>query len=125
MIRLRAAVPSDIPSFLAIYAPYITDTTYSFEYTVPSLPDFAVTADGQNEIEEVVQTDPFYYAPVREGDLVGQICYRRNGQTIAEAPLYADRTAEPAEKASDHRFWSRLSRKQFDSSLRVLSLWIK
>lgn len=41
MIRLRAAVPSDIPSFLAIYAPYITDTTYSFEYTVPSLPDFA------------------------------------------------------------------------------------
>lgn len=93
--------------------------------TAPSLPDFAVTADGQNEIEEVVQTDPFYYAPVREGDLVGQICYRRNGQPIAEAPLYADRTAEPAEKASDHRFWSRLSRKQFDSSLRVLSLWIK
>lgn len=42
MIRLRAAVPSDIPSFLAIYAPYITDTTYSFEYTVPSLSDFAV-----------------------------------------------------------------------------------
>lgn len=41
MIRLRAAVPSDIPSFLAIYAPYITDTAYSFEYTVPSLPDFA------------------------------------------------------------------------------------
>ena len=41
MLRLRAAVPSDIPSFLAIYAPYITDTTYSFEYTVPSLSDFA------------------------------------------------------------------------------------
>ncbi len=41
MIRLRAAVPSDIPSFLAIYAPYIIDTTYSFEYTVPSRADFA------------------------------------------------------------------------------------
>ena len=43
MIRLRAAVPSDIPSFLAIYAPYITDTTYSFEYTVPSLPESGKT----------------------------------------------------------------------------------
>ncbi len=41
MLRLRAAIPADIPSLLAIYAPYITDTTYSFEYTVPSLPVFA------------------------------------------------------------------------------------
>lgn len=46
MICLRAAVPSDIPSFLAIYAPYITDTTYSFEYTVPSLSDFAARFAG-------------------------------------------------------------------------------
>ena len=33
---IRIATESDVPAMLAIYAPYIEDTTYSFEYTVPS-----------------------------------------------------------------------------------------
>lgn len=41
MFYLRAARPSDVPLFLRIYAPYITDTTYSFEYTVPTVQIFA------------------------------------------------------------------------------------
>ena len=33
---IRMAQVSDVPAMLQIYAPYITDTTYSFEYTVPT-----------------------------------------------------------------------------------------
>lgn len=37
---IRAATPGDVPAMLAIYAPYILDTTYTFEYTVPSEEEF-------------------------------------------------------------------------------------
>lgn len=64
MFRLRAAVPADIPSFLAIYAPYITDTTYSFEYTVPSLSAFALRFAGV--------TARFPWIAAVENDLYGR-----------------------------------------------------
>lgn len=38
---IRLACLADVPAMLDIYAPYITDTTYSFEYTVPTLSAFA------------------------------------------------------------------------------------
>lgn len=37
---IRHANNTDIPRFLEIYAPYILDTTYSFEYTVPTMESF-------------------------------------------------------------------------------------
>lgn len=39
---IRLAAESDIPAILEIYGPYITDTTYSFEYTVPGLEEFTL-----------------------------------------------------------------------------------
>ena len=33
---IRPAVLSDVPAMLAIYAPYVANTTYSFEYTGPT-----------------------------------------------------------------------------------------
>lgn len=39
MIRLASA--GDLPEILAIYAPYVRNTTYSFEYEVPSEDAFA------------------------------------------------------------------------------------
>ena len=39
-MSLRLAKEEDIPQILAIYGPYILNTTYSFEYTVPSLQEF-------------------------------------------------------------------------------------
>lgn len=38
MIRLATA--ADVPEILSIYAPYVENTTVSFEYTVPSLKEF-------------------------------------------------------------------------------------
>ena len=37
---IRIATEADIPQMLAIYAPYVENTTYSFEYTVPTLEAF-------------------------------------------------------------------------------------
>ena len=37
---LRIAKEADVPAILAIYAPYILTTTYSFEYDVPTEADF-------------------------------------------------------------------------------------
>ena len=37
---IRVAVEADVPAILAVYAPYILTTTYTFEYDVPTLCDF-------------------------------------------------------------------------------------
>ncbi len=39
-MRIRPATEADIPSMLEIYRPYVENTTYSFEYTLPSLEEF-------------------------------------------------------------------------------------
>lgn len=39
-MSIRLAQRSDIPRILEIYAPYVENTTYSFEYEVPSLETF-------------------------------------------------------------------------------------
>ena len=37
---IRCATQKDIPAILAIYGPYVLNTTASFEYTVPTLEEF-------------------------------------------------------------------------------------
>lgn len=37
---IRIATEKDVPQMLAIYAPYVENTTYSFEYAPPSLAQF-------------------------------------------------------------------------------------
>jgi len=37
---IRFATHADIPAILGIYAPYILNTTYTFEYTVPTQTEF-------------------------------------------------------------------------------------
>lgn len=39
-MSLRFACEEDLPQILAIYGPYVTDTTVSFEYEVPTMPEF-------------------------------------------------------------------------------------
>lgn len=39
-MSIRCACEADLPQVLAIYTPYITDTAYSLEYTVPGLDEF-------------------------------------------------------------------------------------
>ena len=37
---IRIATEADVPAILEIYAPYVTDTTITFEYTVPTMEEF-------------------------------------------------------------------------------------
>ncbi len=37
---IRFATSADVPQMLAIYAPYILNTAYTFEYTVPTVEEF-------------------------------------------------------------------------------------
>ena len=55
-----------------------------------------------SDIQAVVRHFPFAYAPVRKGDVLGMIEYRRNGRVIAEAELQAAAyiPAAPAPKRS-------------------------
>lgn len=39
-MSIRPAIESDLPAILAIYGPYVENTAYSFEYTVPTTAEF-------------------------------------------------------------------------------------
>lgn len=41
MIEIRLAAVDDLPQMRAIYAPYVRETTFSFEYRVPTPTEFA------------------------------------------------------------------------------------
>ena len=51
---LRYASPADAAGILDIYAPYIRDTAITFEYTVPSLPEF------QQRIQMIQKRFPYF-----------------------------------------------------------------
>ena len=40
-IKIRTATPEDAETLAAIYAPYVENTSITFEYTVPSVEEFA------------------------------------------------------------------------------------
>ena len=42
---IRIATKADIPAILDIYGPYILNTTYTFEYTVPTVSEFTARFD--------------------------------------------------------------------------------
>ena len=46
---IRLALEADVPEMLAIYAPYILTTTYTFEYEVPSEEEFLARFRGITE----------------------------------------------------------------------------
>lgn len=72
--------------------------------TMEATSQFAVTPNSQQQIEEIIKTDPFYYAPVKEGDVLGSICYKLNGQLVAEDPIYASETIEQDKSFDDGKF---------------------
>ena len=55
---LRMATAEDAAALLAIYAPYVEDTSVSFEYTVPSIEEFA------QRIKDTLQKHPFILCEV-------------------------------------------------------------
>ena len=90
-MALRFATPQDAPSLLAVYAPYVEGTTVSFEFSVPSVREFA------RRIEETAQRYP-YLLWEAEGRVVGYACAhqllpRPAYQWAAELTVYLEEGA--------------------------------
>lgn len=63
-IKIRAATPDDAPALLKIYAPYVKNTSITYEYDVPSEEEF------RRRIESTLRRYP-YLVLEREGDILG------------------------------------------------------
>ncbi|MDT2735514.1 GNAT family N-acetyltransferase [Enterococcus pseudoavium] len=60
MIEIRVATPADAAQLQAIYAPYVKETTITFDYEVPTEADFAAT------IAETLHLYPYFVATENE-----------------------------------------------------------
>lgn len=63
-VTLREAVPADAEEILRIYAPFVENTTVTFEYDVPTVEEFA------GRIAGTLERYPYLVA-LRDGEIVG------------------------------------------------------
>lgn len=63
-ISIRLATVADAKQLLDIYAPYVTDTTVTFEYEIPTVEEFTY------RISNTLQKFPYYVA-LADGEIVG------------------------------------------------------
>ncbi|HEO1900823.1 TPA: N-acetyltransferase [Streptococcus agalactiae] len=63
---IRPVLPSDAKELLAIYAPYVTDTTITFEYDIPSISEFT------NRIKNISKSFPYLVAE-ENGKILGYV----------------------------------------------------
>lgn len=66
--EIRLAAKDDAAAILDIYAPYITDTTVTFECRVPSLEEFTL------RVESTLKKFPYLVAVGKDGVILGY-CY--------------------------------------------------
>lgn len=92
MLRTRLATRADAKELLAIYAPYVTDTTITFEYEVPTELEF------EERIESTLKDYPYIVAETEDGTIVGyayahRMRERRAYDWTVEASIYVDQQA--------------------------------
>ena len=63
-ITIRSAAPKDAAKLLEIYAPYVTDTAVTYEYTVPTPEEFA------SRISHTLERYPYLVAE-EDGEILG------------------------------------------------------
>ena len=89
---IRIATKNDAPQLLNIYAPYELDSTFTFEYDIPSLQTF------EHRITTTLQTHPYLVA--EENDTILGYAYahplneREAYQWTAELSVYVGPTAK-------------------------------
>lgn len=76
MIDIRVATPEDASALVAIYAPYVEETTITFDYDVPGTEEFV------QRIQETLERYPYVVAE-EKGHILG----------YAYAHAYKDRAA--------------------------------
>lgn len=92
MLRTRLATTADAKRLLEIYAPYVTDTTVTFEYEVPTVSEF------EQRISTTLKDYPYIVAETEEGTVVGYAYAHRMRERKAydwtvEGSIYVDSKA--------------------------------
>ena len=88
-MKIRQAKQEDAEAILAVYAPYVEETTITFETQVPSLEDF------QNRMAAIMEKFPYLVAEV-DGQILGyayvHTYYARDAyDRTLELSIYVDR----------------------------------
>ncbi|MQS76976.1 GNAT family N-acetyltransferase [Companilactobacillus halodurans] len=89
MIKFRQATIDDAKALIDIYAPYITNTTITFEDEIPTVENF------QQRIREISQTFPYLVALDEDNKILGYAYAHLYGPRAAyawttEASIYVD-----------------------------------
>lgn len=89
MITIRTATPADAAALRKIYAPYVTETTITFDYEIPSEAVFA------ERIAETLVTYPYLIAE-DQGEIIGYAYAHAYKERAAydwtvEVSVYVDR----------------------------------
>ena len=67
----------------------------------------AALFEGEAErIEVVISKEPFVFAPVEKGDILGKVLFYLDGELLAEAPLLAESSIGAAEQ--EKNFWQKI-----------------
>ena len=104
-ITIRPVTEADAEKLLASYAPYVTDTFITYEYTVPTVEEF------RERIRNTLQAYP-YFAAVENGRIIGY-AYASAFHTAAcrhraHAPHVPDKPLLP--QTRDTPFWDEMRR---------------
>lgn len=76
-VRIRVASPEDAAALVAIYAPYVRDTTITFEETVPSVEEFG------KRIAATLKRYPYLVAQRVDGEILGYAYAGAYSQRVA------------------------------------------
>jgi len=93
MVKIRPATEDDAQELLAIYAPYITNTTITFEDVIPSVAEF------KQRIQNISKDFPYIVAEDDEEKILGYAYAHLYGPRAAyawtvEASIYVDHNFE-------------------------------
>lgn len=92
MLKTRLATVADAQRLLEIYAPYVRETTVTFEYEVPTIFEF------EQRIATTLADYPYIVAETEEGIIVGyayahRMRARRAYDWTVEESIYVDQNA--------------------------------
>ena len=99
-VELNSEVPGTIPVVGGV----------SDEVTpmIQVVPKATVSAEDAAKIEMKIVSQPFLYAPIQQGDYIGEVRYYLNGELLKSAPLTAKETVAVDERVPETSFWDKI-----------------
>ncbi len=67
-----------------------------------------INSDEVKLLTKQVYINKFYYAPIREGDIVGEIKHYLNGNEVATTTLLANENIQQIERSNKKSFWQKV-----------------